>query len=36
MPLRPSDIIGPVILATVLFGLIAILLIANVPVAEAG
>jgi hypothetical protein len=34
MPLRTRDIIGPLILAAVLFGLVAIILIANVPAAE--
>jgi hypothetical protein len=34
MPLRTRDIIGPLILAAVLFGLIAIILIANIPTTE--
>jgi hypothetical protein len=35
MKLRPSDVIGPVILAIVLFGLVAVLVIGNIPAAEA-
>ena len=35
MRLRPSDIIGPLVLALVLFGLVAILLIGNIPAGEA-
>jgi hypothetical protein len=34
MPLRTRDIIGPLILAAVLFGLVAIILIGNVPTVE--
>jgi hypothetical protein len=34
MPLRTRDIIGPIILAVVLFSLVAIILIANIPAAE--
>jgi hypothetical protein len=32
---RPSDVIGAVVLSVVLFGLVAILLISNIPAAEA-
>ena len=34
MPLRTRDIIGPILLAVVLFGLVAIILIANIPAGE--
>jgi hypothetical protein len=34
MPLRTRDIIGPLILAVVLFSLIAIILIGNIPTGE--
>ena len=35
MTLRPSDIIGPLVLTIVLFGLVAILVIGNIPAGEA-
>jgi hypothetical protein len=33
--LRPSDIIGPLILAIVLFGLVAVIVLGNVPAGES-
>jgi hypothetical protein len=35
MPPRTSDVVGAAVLTLVLFALIAIILIANVPAAEA-
>lgn len=35
MPLRTRDLIGPIVLAVVLFGLVAIILIGNIPTGEA-
>jgi hypothetical protein len=35
MKLRPTDVIGPVILALVLFGLVAVLVLGNIPAGEA-
>lgn len=35
MPLRTRDLIGPIVLAVVLFGLVAIILIGNIPSGEA-
>jgi hypothetical protein len=32
--LRPSDIIGPLVLAILLFGLVAIIVLGNVPTGE--
>jgi hypothetical protein len=32
--LRPSDIIGPLVLAVLLFGLVAIIVLGNVPTGE--
>ena len=34
MKLRPSDIIGPLVLAILLFGLVAIIVLGNVPTGE--
>lgn len=36
MKLRPTDIIGPLVLAIILFGLVALILVANIPAGEAG
>ncbi len=35
MPLRTRDIVGPIVLVVVLFGLVALILIGNIPAGEA-